>query len=334
MDQITGIMTGFFQSKAVTAALDLRVFDAIEPPASAEEVCRRAGIPAESGKRLLIALNAMNLIDRKDDEYHLTGVARHCLVSTSPQWLGWLARHCDSFLYPLWGRCADAVRQNKDQREAAFGDHRSWFDILYQNPKDVADFQEFLSILALPFIDGMTHSFDFTPYRRFLDIGSGAGALPMAVARKYRDLDISICELPQAASFARDKLKAAGFGDRITVLEGDVIKGVIPRKDYDLVHLGWMLHDYAIETQETILRNIFDSLPPGATFVASETPLNDDESGPMFTSLLSINMLVSTDGGVESTTEQYLERFRNAGFVKVRAQEIPGPRKLLLGEKP
>jgi SAM-dependent methyltransferase len=326
-------MMGFFQSKAITAALELRIFDAIDPPAPAEEVCRRAGIPAATGKRLLIALNAMNLIGRKGDEYHLTDVAKFCLVSTSPQWMGWLARHCDVFLYPLWDRCADAIRQNKDQREAVFGDNRSWFDILYQNPKDVTDFQEFLGILAQPFIDGMIGAFDFKPYKRFLDIGSGIGTLPMAVARSHPHLEVALCELPQAAAFVRDKLGAAGFGDRIQVLEGDVIDGIIPRNSYDLVHLGWMLHDYAAETQEKILRNILDSLPSGGTFMASETPLDDDESGPLFTSLLSINMLVSTDGGIESTAEQYLERFRKIGFVNVRAQEIPGPRKLLIGQK-
>lgn len=333
MEQITGMMMGFFQSKAITAALNLRVFDAIDPPASAVEVCRRAGIPAATGKRLLIALHAMNLIGRQGDEYHLSAVAKRCLVSTSPQWLGWLAQHCDTFLYPLWGRCAEAIRENKDQRVAVFQDSRSWFDVLYENPTDVADFQQFLGILAQPFVSGMIEAFDFSPYTRFLDIGSGSGTLPMAVAKRYPALEIALCELPQAAAFARGNMSAAGLGSRIQVLESDVIAGVIPQHRYDLVHLGWMLHDYAPSTQEAILRNILASLPSGGTLIASETPLNEDESGPAFTALLSINMLVSTDGGVESTTDQYLARFRGAGFANVRAQMIPGPRTLLIGQK-
>lgn len=330
--EIAGILTGFFQSKTVAAALELRIFDAIDPPARAEVVCRRAGVPLASGKRLLIALEAMKLISRENDEYRLSDAAKRCLVSTSPQWMGWMARHCDVFLYPLWGQCAEAIRQDEDRRTAVFGDNRSWFDILYQNPRDVADFQEFLGVLAQPFVDGMIESFDFSPYRRFIDIGSGCGSLPMSVARSHPKLEVAVCELPQAAAFTREKLDARGFKDHIAVFEGNVLEGDLPR-GFDLVHLGWMLHDYAIESQRTILENILAAMPSGATFVASETPLNDDESGPLFTSLLSINMLLSTDGGVESTTEEYLGRFRDAGFVNTRAQTIPGPRKLLIGEK-
>ena len=334
-ERIVDMMMGFFQTKTITAALDLRVFDALaEGPASAEAVSRRIGIPENSGKRLLIALVAMGLLTKRGEDFCLTAGAQKHLVSSSPQWLGWLARHIDAFLYPLWGKAAEAVREDKDQRQAVFNDQRTWFDILYANPQDVTDFQEFLGIFAQPFIEGMIQAFEFSNYRRFLDIGSGIGTLPLAVASRYPDLEIGLLELPQAADFVRNKLKEHGHGARVRVIEGDVIAGNVPKGEYDLVHLGWMLHDYAPDIQDRILTHILEALPPGGTFIASETPLADDESGPLFTALLSINMLVSTDGGIESTGRQYLERFERIGFVNVRQQAIPGPRTLFAGEKP
>lgn len=334
-ERLVDMMMGFFQTKTLTAALELRVFDALaEGPATAEAVCRSSGIPESSGRRLLIALTAMGLIERHGDEFRLTAGAQTYLVSSSPQWLGWLARHIDVFLYPLWGKAAEGIREDRDQRVAVFDDKRTWFDILYANPKDVSDFQQFLGLFAKPFIDGMIEAFDFSRHRSFLDIGSGIGSLPVAVAGKYPKLDIGILELPQAAEFVRGKLKEQGQGARIRVIEGDVIAGTVPKGEYDLVHLGWMLHDYAPDLQDRILAHIFDALPPGGTFIASETPLADDEKGPLFTALLSINMLVSTDGGIESTGRQYIERFERAGFVNVRQQAIPGPRTLFVGEKP
>jgi 4-hydroxy-2,2'-bipyrrole-5-carbaldehyde O-methyltransferase len=333
-EQLVGLMMGFFQTKAITAALDLKVFDALaDGPASAETVCRHAGIPETSGKRLLIALAALGLLTKNGGDYQLTDASRKYMLRSSPEWLGWLARHIDVFLYPLWSRTSEAVREDADQRKAVFDDQRTWFDILYQNPQDVVDFQEFLGIFAKPFIEGMIQEFRFSNYRRFLDIGSGIGTLPLAVAKHYPDLEIGLLELPQAAEFVRGRLRDSEHGRRIHVAEGDVIAGSIPKGEYDLVHLGWMLHDYAPDIQDRILRHIHDALPPGGTFMASETPLADDEAGPLFTALLSINMLVSTDGGIESTGEQYLERFRRAGFVNVRKQAIPGPRTLFIGEK-
>ncbi|MBU2704938.1 methyltransferase [Zooshikella marina] len=333
-EAIVDEMMGFFKSKVITSAFELNIFDAIsDKPLTLDEVCRHCNIPVNSGKRLLIALTAMGLIENKDNHYLLNSSAKSYLVSDSKEWLGWLARHIDSFLYPLWAQTANAVKDDSDQRKVVFGDARSWFDILYQNPQDVVDFQEFLGIFAQPFIDGMIEAFDFSKYRHFLDIGSGIGSLPVAVAQNSPNLKISICELPQAASYLRDRLKVTKGGEDIEVITGNIIEGKLPDNTYDLVHLGWMLHDYSPSIQCEILKNIYDSLPSGATFIASETPLNDDESGPLFTALLSINMLVSTDGGVESTREEYLQRFNEVGFVNTRVLTINGPRTLFIGEK-
>ncbi len=328
-------MMGFFKTKTITSSLELGVFDALaEGPATAEEICSSKGIPVGSGKRLLIALVAIGLLRKENRNYELTDTSRQYLVSSSNEWLGWLARHIDTFLYPLWSETAKAIREDKDQRQVVFGDNRSWFDILYENPDDVIDFQEFLGVFAVPFIEGLLQGFDFSPYKKFLDVGSGIGTLPMAVADRYPEVDISICELSQTVCFLREKLTSSRYGTRIKVVEGDVLLGNLPKNEYDLIHLGWMLHDYSIETQSKILTHIYNAMPVGGRFIASETPLADDENGPLFTALLSINMLVSTDGGIESTGRQYIKRFEEAGFINVQKLEIPGPRALFYGEKP
>ncbi|MFC0119739.1 methyltransferase [Pseudoalteromonas xiamenensis] len=327
-------MMGFFQAKAVTSALSLKVFDHFKKGGlNAQQVAAKIASPVRSTEQLLIALHAMGYLQKDGDMYVLPEEHHAFLLSDQPLWLGWLGRHIDTFLYPLWEQLPEAVKTDSNQREAVFGDNRSWFDILYQNPDDVADFQEFLGKFAQPFIEGFVNQYDFSQHRAFLDIGSGIGSLPIAVANAFPDVKLAICELPQASAFLRDKLGSQGYGERIDVVEGDVIKGYLPIGDFDLIHLGWMLHDYAPDTQVTILRNIYNAMPEGGRFIASETPLNDDKSGPEFTALLSLNMLVSTDGGIESSTSEYLERFKQAGFSNARILEIPGPRMLIVGEK-
>lgn len=334
MQETVDAMMGFFQSKALTTALSFKLFDHLgNVPVALDTLSQELELPSEALERLLIALAAMGYLTKHPKGYVLPTEHREFLVSDQPLWLGWLARHIDTFLSPLWEKLGDAIQDNCHQREAVFGDNRSWFDILYQNPDDVTDFQEFLGKFAQPFIDGFVKDYDFQQHRRFLDIGSGIGSLPIAVADAYPSLDIAICELPQASSFLRDCLGEQGYSDRINVAEGDVIKGELPEGDYDLIHLGWMLHDYGPETQLTILKNIYQAMPAGGLFMASETPLNADKSGPEFTSLLSLNMLVSTDGGIESSTHEYIHRFEKAGFEQVRVLDIPGPRTLIVGAK-
>ncbi|MEI8630988.1 hypothetical protein P4S72_00510 [Vibrio sp. PP-XX7] len=61
--------------------------------------------------------------------------------------------------------------------------------------------------------------------------------------------------------------------------------------------------------------------------------MNADKSGPEFTALLSLNMLVSTDGGVESSVDEYIQRFTAVGFEEVGIVDVPGPRMLIIGKK-
>ncbi|SFC05553.1 methyltransferase [Pseudoalteromonas denitrificans] len=334
MEQTVDHMMGFFKTKTITAALDLKIFDYFNDQAqTVESLATKSLLPPAALERLLIALVAMEYLKKDGENYILPQEHKDFLVSDKPQWLGWLGRHIDTFLYPLWSNLSSGIQQDSHQRVAAFGDNRSWFDMLYHNLDDVADFQEFLGKFAQPFIDGFTSEYDFSKHKRFLDIGSGIGTLPIAVADKFTDIELAICELPQAKSFLLDKLGEQGYGNRIDVIEGNVITGELPDIEYDLVHLGWMLHDYSHETQMVILNNIFQAMPVGGRFIASETPLNDDNTGPEFTSLLSLNMLVSTDGGIESDIKTYIKRFEDAGFSNVRILDIPGPRTLFVGEK-
>ncbi len=334
MQQAVDHMMGFFQSNALNTALSLKLFDPLGvEPTPLNKLAEKLSLPVEPLDRLLIALTAMGYLEKCEEGVVLPEAHRPYLVSDQPLWLGWLARHINTFLSPLWSNLDAAVQEGQHQRRAVFGDDRSWFDILYQNPEDVADFQEFLGKFAQPFIEGFVKDYDFSRHRRFLDIGSGIGTLPIAVAQQYPLLDIAICELPQASAFLRDKLGDQGYGERILVVEGNVIQGELPNEQYDLIHLGWMLHDYDPGTQLSILRNIYESMPVGGQFIASETPLNANKSGPEFTALLSLNMLVSTDGGIESSVDEYMQRFIEVGFEDVGVLEISGPRTLITGKK-
>ena len=68
---------------------------------------------------------------------------------------------------------------------------------------------------------------------------------------------------------------------------------------------------------DKLLRKIYFSLPRQGALLVTETLIDDDHSGPVYTLMQDLNMLVCTDGR-ERTEAQYSALLRGAGFSTVQ----------------
>ena len=96
------LMTAYLSSKAIFSAVQFGVFDALaDGPSTAEEVAARVGVPERSARVLLLALEGEELVARADGRYRNTPTANVFLVSSSPRYMGVLARHQDNHFAKL-----------------------------------------------------------------------------------------------------------------------------------------------------------------------------------------------------------------------------------------
>ncbi len=81
--------------------------------------------------------------------------------------------------------------------------------------------------------------------------------------------------------------------------------------------LGRILHDWDDAKIGKLLRKIVFALPRGGALLVTETLVDDDRSGPIYTLMQDLNMLVCTDGR-ERTEAEYSALLRGAGFSTVQ----------------
>ena len=79
---------------------------------------------------------------------------------------------------------------------------------------------------------------------------------------------------------------------------------------------------------------LLPGLPSGGTILLGESLMNDDGTGPLFPSLMSLNMLVATDGGRERTASQYKQLLEGSGFADIRELPLESLRDLIIAQKP
>jgi hypothetical protein len=89
-----------------------------------------------------------------------------------------------------------------------------------------------------------------------------------------------------------------------------------------------------VNDSKHVIRRVADALSPGGTIAIAEYLVNKDRTGPPFSLIFAVNMLVVTEKGDTFSFEEIGGWLQEAGFENARPLEAPGPSPLILATKP
>jgi precorrin-6B methylase 2 len=325
------LAVGFWASNTLAAALELGLFTKLSGRgADAAGLSQLLQIHDRPASMLLSACAALGLLEKRDGLYHNSPTAEEFLVKGRPYYFGNYVAMVHRHLYLPWNRLAEAIRANRPQAWA--GD---MFAEIAADPEAQRDFTEAMHSVSMFRAKTVFEAFDLSPYSRLLDVGGASGAYCLAACHKYPHLRASIFDRPSALKSAREKIAEASLSDRIKTVAGDFFEEELP-KGSDVVLLSQVLHDWSPERNRVILDKCFAALPPGGLVLVCELMMDDEKTGPELTALLSLNMLIATEGGCNYTWSEYTAWLEAAGFGEVRRVTVPasGGFGILAGRKP
>jgi SAM-dependent methyltransferase len=204
------------------------------------------------------------------------------------------------------------------------------FSQIAQNPEMAKVFDEAMATFAPQTAAAIAASYDFSPFRKLVDIGGGNGSLLIGILNVYPNLHGIVFDLPHAAEKARAKIAEAGLQSRCEAVGGDFFKEVPAHADaYIIKHV---IHDWNDDRATAILRSVHRAMPPQGKLLIAEGvyPQRIDKSDlGRGAAANDVNMLVSTGGRQRSETE-FRSLQNAAGFKLTRI--IPTPARLSLIE--
>ena len=326
------LATGFWASKTLAAAHELDLFSRLSgtPGTTAEGLAETLAIEQRPAEMLLTGCAALGLLEKTDSRYVNSPLAEEFLVRGKPYYFGGFVQMLDQRLYPGWGRLTEAIRTNRpttwDPRVQS-----SLFD--GEDPKMLALFWDAMHSLSVMTARKLGEAVDLHPFRRLLDIGGGSGAFDIELCRLYPALRASVFDLPHVVEIAAQKAAQAGLADRVEVMGGDFF-GAFP-SGHDLHLFSMIMHDWDEAKNRGLLRRSFAALPSGGAVVISELLVNDDKTGPAPAALMSLNMLIETEGR-NYTPAEYTEWLEEAGFRAIETVwfDAPGANGAVIGRKP
>jgi cyclopropane fatty-acyl-phospholipid synthase-like methyltransferase len=156
--------------------------------------------------------------------------------------------------------------------------------------------------------------------RVLADIGGSTGNLLTTILDRYAAMRGILFDLPYAENAARAMIERRGLADRCEVRSGSFFDSVPAGADAYL--LSHVLHDWAEEQCETILRNVRRAIPHGGRLLVIE-PLLTSGSDSDVAKFLDVIALTIT-GGRHRTLEEHRQLLGRNGFRMTRAIACTG----------
>ncbi len=330
-EHIMQVGLGFWASKTLLSAIEMEIFTELaRHPEDLDALRERLGLHERSARDFLDALVALGFLARRDGVYTNTPATDLFLDKRKPSYLGGILEMANHRLYGFWGGLTEGLRTGRLQNEAKTGD-LPFFEALYADPARLREFLAAMTGLSHGANIAIAERFPWTDRSTFVDVGTAQGDLAVQIALANPHLTGTGFDLPEVAPIFEAYVEHNGLTGRLDFSAGSFFSDDLPRAD--VITMGHILHDWDLDQKKILIGKAYDALPQGGALIVYEAIIDDDRSQNAFGLLMSLNMLIETEGGFDYTVADCMGWMREAGFTDTRAEHLLGPDSMVVGIK-
>lgn len=288
-------------------------------PATAEELAARDELHAPTLYRLLRFVASYGFF-REDDagRFHLTPRANALRSEVPGSLRDRLRGPWQDLLWQSYARLPDMLRTGEPAFDQAHG--QPFFDYLAAQPAVNALLDRNMARVS----DGentlIAGAYDFTPYRRIVDIGGGQGGLLAAILDRYPDSRGILFDQPQVVA-APEGLADSRFSGRWESAPGDFFRSIPPAGDVYL--LKRITHDWDDGQVLSLLKNCRAVLREDARLLIIDAIMATGNE-PDANKFMDVNLMVLTSGR-ERTESEFRQLTEQAGMQVRHVISLPPP---------
>ena len=322
-----GMLIAPIRSKLLLTGIELKVFNKLSEPKSADAVAETIGTHPINTRLFLDGLAAIDLLEKENGLYTNSPVAQAFLVEGGPTFLGRIF----AFMQPdahVLENLTKLVREGpppQPETPPFSAEALAQGVVLMADIERAGYTQEAVGIvLELP---------EFPSFQKMLDLGGGPGLIGMAIVNAHPTMKGVIFDLPPVVEETKKFVKEYEIEDRMDVLGGDFNHDSIG-EGYDLVWASGVLQ-FATDI-DSVVKKVYDGLNPSGVFV-SLYPFGQthERTKPesIVLSLLSMALMGQEVGVDQGCVADAMLR---AGFKSVRSRDMDtfmGPMELDIGRK-
>ncbi len=331
-DHIMQTGLAFWASKTLLSAVEMGVFTELaDGPGKFDDLSGRLGLHPRSARDFLDTLVALGFLQRTGDTYCNTPETDLFLDRRKPSYRGGILEMANARLYGFWNHLTEALRTGLQQNEARNDSMAPTFEALYADPVRLRGFLAAMSGISHGANIAIAKQAPWAKYKSFADLGTAQGDLAVQIALTNPHLKGIGFDLPECGPIFEEYVAANKVSDRVRFQSGNFFKDPVPQ--VDVITMGHILHDWNLEEKKMLVKKAFDALTPGGALVVYDSIIDDDRSQNSFGLMMSLNMLIETQGGFDYTGAECIGWMKEAGFREAYVEHLVGPDSMVVGIK-
>lgn len=331
-DHILQTGLAFWASKTLLSAVEMGVFTELaDGPEKFDGLSGRLGLHPRSARDFLDTLVALGFLDRTGDTYCNTAETDLFLDRRKPSYIGGILEMSNARLYRFWGNLTEALRTGLQQNEARQEGGAATFAALYADPERLRSFLSAMSGISHGADMAIARKIPWSKYKTFADTGTAQGDLAVQIALANPHLTGIGFDLAECGPIFEEYTEQNGVTDRVRFQPGDFFRDPMPQ--VDAITMGHILHDWNLEQKKMLVRKAYEALNPGGSLIVYDAIIDDDRSKNAFGLMMSLNMLIETEGGFDYTGADCIGWMKEAGFREAHVEHLVGPDSMVVGVK-
>jgi len=300
------LMGSIWEARALLAAIELDVFSKIHNGINnVPDLSKKCKTSLRGMDALIRYLISAGLIEEKETGLELNKDSLILSSNYPENKLGYFYHQKN--LFYKWCRLTEAVKRGKPV--SGKFDWKSF--ILAMNQGKEID-------------PSLIKSLPFQEEFKILDLGGGPGTFSLLFLQNFPKSKVYLFDLPETIKLNKKFLPKEVLKDkRFKMLSGDFLKDPIG-SGYDYIWLSSVIHSYGEKEVEKLINKCSLSLKKCGKILILDFFLNDDKTGPPFSALFSLNMLVNTKNGRTYSfkeIEEILKKYNFSNFERIPFQE-------------
>jgi len=315
--------TAYVVSSALWVATELNIADLLrQGPRPVAELARSTNTNEDALYRVLRVLAMLGVFSETTPRtFALTPPAER-LRSDHPQSMRdtviWLT---DPFHFNIAADLMHSVRTGQPTIEHVTG--QKVFDYFPTNPVEYERFHRAMTNLSAMAIAPILEAYDFSPFRKVVDVAGGHGFVICEILRRYPKLQGVLFDLEDVVGGAEHRICQLALDGRCRTMAGDFFQSV--PEGGDLYVMKSIIHDWDDERALKILghcRRALEGKRHGKLVLIELVVPEGNQPHPA--KVIDLEMLFFP-GGRERTEGEYGELFGRAGFRLTRVIPTKSP---------